>query len=100
MSARRTSWSIRPADWILAVASLWLVMLALAVLSVAMGILVAVLREASAWHIAGALAFLVGSVLSAAAGLYLLSVPRWRWTLFLVATLALAAAAVTTAGAA
>jgi len=99
MSTGRSSRLKQPADWVLAVASLWLVLLALTVLSVVVGIVVAVMHNASGWHVAGALALIVASVVSAAAGLYLLAVPRWRWTLFAVATLAVGAAGVTVAAA-
>ena len=98
-SAGRSSRLTRPADWLLAVASVWLVLLALSVLSVAIGVVVAVMRESSGWYIGGALGLSVASVLSAAAGLYLLARPRWRWTLFTLATLAAGAAWVTVSAA-
>ena len=99
MSAGGGSRMTRPADWLLAVASLWLVLVALAVLSVAIGIVVAVMREASGWYVGVALALTVTSVLSAAVGLNLLAVPRWRWTLFSIATVAVGAAGMTVAAA-
>jgi hypothetical protein len=89
----------RPSPRVLAVASVWLMLLAVGVLAVAIGVVVAVLRGASGWYVAGILVAAIVSVLLAIAGMWQLDTPRWRWMLFAVATAAVTAAGVLTGAA-